>query len=116
MHRERVEPGWRAPSAVESNSAEPPSESPRTTLPACQVLPALSVVAVKAAAVDCQTTAALISSPTGTAAASRERSADDLVRTSPPRAHEAPGWGPTTPHRASPGASAGRTLPGPPNG
>src|SRR3954447_18918270 len=86
MQRDRVDPGLSAPSSVVVNSAAPLSESVRTTVPDCQELPALSVEAVKAAEVDCHTTVALTTTPTGTAAASTVRSVGGcMVSTGSPR-------------------------------
>src|SRR3712207_7496009 len=75
MQRDRFEPGLRAPSVAVVKRAAPLSLSPRTTLPVCHVLPALPVLAEKAAWVEPQVTARLITRPTGTATGSTVRRA-----------------------------------------
>src|SRR3712207_3451678 len=75
MQRDRAEPGLRAPSVAVVKRAAPLSLSPRTTLPVCHELPALPVLAEKAAWVEPQVTARLSTSPTGTATGSTVRRA-----------------------------------------
>src|SRR5918997_3185408 len=75
MQRDRAEPGLRAPSVAVLKRAAPLSLSPRTTLPVCHELPALPVLAEKAAWVEPQVTARLSTSPTGTATGSTVRRA-----------------------------------------
>src|SRR3712207_6379205 len=73
MQRERAAPGLRAPSLGVVKRAAPLSLSPRTTLPVCHELPALPVLAEKAAWVEPQVTARLSTRPTGTATGSTVR-------------------------------------------
>src|SRR5918997_3717611 len=75
MHRDRVDPGLRALSDALENSADPLSLSPSTMLPVCHELPALPVLAEKAAWVEFQVRARLITRPTGTATGSTVRRA-----------------------------------------
>src|SRR5919112_4650700 len=94
MQRDRLEPGLRAPSLAVVKRAAPLSLSPRTTLPVCQELPALPVLAEKAAWVEPQVRARLSTRPTGTATGRTVR-----------RAREAR-W-----CTATPSAAAGRSDP-----
>src|SRR5918998_1428577 len=75
MQCDRAEPGLRAPSVDVENKAAALSPWVRTTLPVCQELPTLPVLAEKAAWVEFQVRARLITRPTGTATGSTVRRA-----------------------------------------
>src|SRR5918998_3628013 len=75
MQCDRAEPGLRAPSVDVENKAAALSPWVRTTLPVCHELPTLPVLAVKAAWVEPQVTARLMTRPTGTATGSTVRRA-----------------------------------------
>src|SRR5918998_4898530 len=75
MQCDRAEPGLRAPSVDVENKAAALSPWVRTTLPVCQELPTLPVLAEKAAWVEFQVRVRLITRPTGTATGSTVRRA-----------------------------------------